>query len=265
MHTIYLPPEIKDTRRALTPVIVASLLRRFSNLTIIIDDRFNNSCFSKKDYKQAISEQPDDINKRLQFTNTENLISLTLNKPVLMLGVKEVCTKTLQKLPEGSTVAAFHRGFKMDEQDATRKKIATDRELTIIDYEQCKQDNRPVFSNGYLAGIASVLLAFQKTEDFDCKVGYEDCIKKIKDHIPEKNRQIIILGSGQSAKGAKKTLGELGFSHIKILSRKEINEQQSDNTLTIQADIVVNSTASGAPKPKLNLTNLQKNMLIIDI
>ena len=264
-----------DSRTPLTPNQVKYLLKKFSNLKIVVEPS-KNRCFSEKDYLKAGS-----------------IIKTDISEADIILGVKEV---NIKKLIANKTYLFFSHTIKMNKNNlegtqgtpgVEKKELLREiikKNITLIDYENIRDNS----GNGYrylgfgrFAGIVgcynTINLHFKMEGKKMLPRAFElnsyDKLKEIISNQKFKKFKIIITGDGRVAKGS---LEFFKFTNIKQVSPEDyLNKthseavfcnlkthdyvERNDNKLFSLKDFILNPHQY---KSKIKKYLLETNMLI---
>ncbi|MFA9391947.1 MAG: hypothetical protein ACERKD_19215 [Prolixibacteraceae bacterium] len=192
-----------DPRVALTPRHAQVLLERFPSLQIVVQPS-NRRIFSNKEYLEAGIEMNEDI-----------------SACDILLGVKEV---SLNTIIQGKNYLFFAHVAKKQTKNQTYFQGLSQKKITLIDYEYLVDDKKQrIIAFGYWAGITgcyyATLALLKKISPLEIKTdSFYSILKQwneLTDQIELPPVKFLITGSGQSAKGASKTLEKLGVLAVK--------------------------------------------------
>lgn len=192
-----------DFRVPMSPDQVASLLRDFSDLKVVVES-YPGRCFPDASY----AEQGIPVVENLEDCD-------------LLLGVKEVPIDRL--IPE-KTYIFFSHTIKKQEHNRGLLQAIVDNKITLIDYE-CLRDatGERVIGFGRYAGIVGVYNSIRayghKTGLFELPAAHKlpggraeaDALLK---NLPDFSIKVLLSGRGRVAQGATEMLAVAGFRRV---------------------------------------------------
>lgn len=191
-----------DPRVALTPLHAKHLLDLFPSIALVVQPS-ERRIFSNNDYLKFGIE----LNENLSDCD-------------VLIGVKEVSQETI--IPEKKYLFFAHVAKKQLKSKVYFQELAK-KKITLIDYEYLKDEKKQrIISFGYWAGIAgsyyATLALLKKLEKLEINTTSFDAIlqqcKEISGNVEMPVAKFLITGSGQSARGAWKTLEKMGVLFV---------------------------------------------------
>ena len=207
-----------DNRTPLTPSQVKHLLKKFSNLKIIVEPS-KNRCFKDEDYLKAGS-----------------IIKSDISEANIILGIKEV---NINKLIANKTYLFFSHTIKMNKNNlegtqgtpgVEKKELLKEiirKNITLIDYENIRDNSVNAYRYlgfGRFAGIVgcyntlNLYLKLQKKQSLP-RAFEINSYKKIQELISKQNfnkLKILQTGKGNVAKGSMEVLKHANIKQISL-------------------------------------------------
>ena len=192
----------EDNRVALTPLQCSYIIKKYKDISIVVE-KSTNRCFSDKEYKAA------------GISLTE-----TLHDCDIIMGIKEV---PVTQLISNKTYLFFSHTKKLQEHNKSMLQQIISKNITLIDYECLEHpDGARILGFGFFAGIVGAhngMVAFGKKsglfslENVDPK---KDLRYLIHSYFGLKlpNIKIAVTGSGRVAHGILEVMNLLDIKEV---------------------------------------------------